>query len=125
MIEYWIQKSDYSSQDRKAESVDDVIRAFHEFDWASELNSFVEEDDSKNCPAGLGVWFNGDLLHICPNDKNSVFFNFHHKTHKKLFGLFPYVKNKVHYARKYDVSGVGNLIKSHMAGNVEGICAIR
>ena len=125
MIEYWIQKSDYSSQEWKTSSINDVIKVFKEFDWESELNSFAEEDDSNNCPPGLGVMFNGALLHICPNDKDHVFFNFHYKALKKRLWLFPYLKNETHYVSNYGASMVEHLIKLHMAGDIQGICAIR
>jgi len=100
-MNYWIQKHDYSSFEVKDASLNDVVEIFESFDWEMELQSYQANNNEKNCPAGIGINLHGCLLHICPIDKDIVFFNFHHRYEDKLFGMFSRAKEDIHYVAKF------------------------
>lgn len=117
MFNYWIQKHDYSSIEETDVSEIDTINAFKNFDWENELKSF--EDDpalEKDCPAGIGIHNgfgqnkNAILLHICPKDKDSVFFNFYYPQKRKFIGIFPYTEEKKYYLESYPLEKLPELI---------------
>ena len=124
MIKYWIQKSDYSSEEWDNVSKIDILEAFRSFDWAAELDKFDIDDHENNCPCGIGIDINEVLLHICPNDKESVFINYHYVKHGKILGLIPSTKNAIHYVEQIPISMVESLINSHFSGKKEDILSI-
>ena len=103
-MNYWIQKHDYSSFEVNDASLSDVVEKFDSFDWELELKSYEANNNEKNCPAGIGINDHGCLLHICPIDKNLLFFNFHHRYEEKLLGLFPRSKENIHYVAEFPSS---------------------
>ena len=128
MFSYWIQKHDYSSIEETDVSENEVIDAFKTFDWENELKSF--EDDptlEKDCPAGIGIHNgfgqnkNAVLLHICPKDKDSVFFNFHYLQKKKFIGIFPYTAEETYYLENYPLEKVHELIHAVFNDNYDHI----
>lgn len=128
MFSYWIQKHDYSSIEETDVSVNEAIDAFKSFDWGNELKS-IEDDPKleKDCPAGIGI-HNGFgqnkkavLLHICPKDKDSVFFNFHYPLKKKFMGIFPYISDKIYYLESYPIEKVQELIHAVFNNNYDHI----
>jgi len=124
MINYWIQKSDYSSEEWKNVEQVEIVEAFSSFSWAAELGRFDVDDQDNNCPAGIGIDINDVLLHICPNDKESVFFNYHYAKDVKILGLIPSTKKAIHYVERIPVSMVESLINLHVSGKKEEILAI-
>lgn len=79
-FDYWIQRHDYSSDEKIGISVGEAIQAFTEFDWAGELAKFDISEQDKNCPPGMGIHngFNRSqsdavLLHMCPIHTSQMF----------------------------------------------------
>ena len=128
MFSYWIQKHDYSSIEETDVSENDTVNAFKAFNWENELKSF--EDDpalGKDCPAGIGIHNgfgqnkNAVLLHICPKDQDSVFFNFHYPHKKKFIGIFPYTSEETYYFESYPLEKVQELIHAVFNNNYDHI----
>lgn len=122
-MKYWIQKHDFSADDFEAKSIEEIIEAFENFDWAKELASVSDEGD-KNCPPGLGVRTSDCILHICPVDKTTVFFNYTYTVAGKILGLFNRIKDQTHYVPKYPVNEVPNLLRLYATSRQNEILAI-
>ena len=113
-MEVWIQKHDYASINLDCKNTKEIIAEFLNFSWEDELSSFAEDNELKNCPPGMGINANGNLLHLCPNDKENLFLNYHHSSTVKVLGLFPKEKKEIHSASNFPVSQAQELIKMHM-----------
>jgi len=117
MLSCWIQKHDYSSIEETNVSENGTINAFKNFDRENELKSFEDDPElGKDCPPRIGI-HNGFgqnkntlLLHICPKDKDSVFFNFHYPIKKKFLGLFTYSTEAIKYTESFQFEKVPGLI---------------
>jgi hypothetical protein len=125
---YWIQRYDFSSQEYKNVSAEKAINAFNEFDWDTELSHQNKSDESESCPSGIGIHNgygeakpNQSLLHICPIDKNNVFFNLHYPVSKKLLGFIPYVKEEIYYAKNVPKIIIPELIRLFFRKNYREI----
>lgn len=125
MINYWIQKTDYSSFEKNDVDADLLLAAFNQYDWSAELIAFNESDESNNCPAGMGINIDGALLHVCPNDKDSLFFNYHYVVEGKWLGLIPFRKPSIHYVKNYNIKDVEKLLMAHINGEKEKILSIK
>jgi hypothetical protein len=128
MFSFWIQKHDYSSIEKADVSENEAINAFKNFDWENELKSFADDPAlGKDCPAGIGIHNgfgqnkNAVLIHICPKDKDSVFFNFHYHKKRKFIGLFPYFTEEIKYAESFQFENVPELIHAAFNGNYDYI----
>ena len=122
-MKYWIQKHDYSADDFDVNTVEEIIEAFKCFDWSNEIRSLADETD-KNCPPGLGINSQDQLLHICPVDEEFVFFNYHYKENGKILGLFNTIKNRTHYVAKYPIKEISSLLTLYAVSNQSAILAI-
>ncbi len=118
MTGYWIQRHDYSAEDVSESSFEQTIKAFNNFDWELELSQFKENVEGKDCPPGIGVTNGkpldekgGFLLHICPIDKNRVFFSFHFQKPSSFFGISMGTSAEVHHVDEYPRSEASSLIK--------------
>lgn len=132
MPEYWIQLHDYSSKTYENVSAHQAKRAFHTFDWNSELDKFDEDDPDRNCPPGIGVGNGlpldqpgGILLHVCPVDDYSVFLSIHCTREVRFLGLFPRVKQMVNYIDPYERSQVDPLIDWVFSGDYRRLLAVK
>ena len=117
MFNYWIQRHDYSSAEVTKVSVNETINAFLKFDWGHELKSIVNDPtQEKDCPPGIGIHNgfgkrkNAMLLHICPIDTASVFFNFHYPQKLKFLGIFNYRIESTKYVEFYSFAKVPEII---------------
>ena len=129
MVGYWVQRHDYAmAVEAENVTVRQAIEAFQGFDWQAELASFDEQDETRNCPPGIGLnngFFegrpDGSFLHICPNDGETVFFNFDYRQPRKIFGLFASTKEHRHYVETFPVDRVPELIGWFFEGGIEKI----
>lgn len=132
-MKYWIQRHDYSAQDFPEATADEAAAAFSGFDWAGELAAAGPEQ-GRDCPPGIG-FHNGFgeaanpdpmLLHICPNDADSVLFHFHHDRHETrwLFGLLKGTAERIHTVQDYPTRRVPDLIRLFFKGRTDEILAI-
>lgn len=128
---YWIQRYDYSSKEFKNISLKQAIMAFNDYDWEKELSSFQEGSGGKDCPPGIGIHNDydgvkkrGKLLHICPNDKAGVFFNFHYFTYERSLFILKSKKENIHYVKDYPKNRVPELIKLFFDNKIHKILDI-
>ncbi len=131
MFSLWIQKHDYSTEDTENVSLNQAISAFNDFDWESELKSITDTpENDEDCSPGIGYHngfgsnSDGMLLHICPIDADTIFFNFHYPMFRKFLGLVPYRIKKVHYVATYPRNKVEALIRYLFNGQIERILNI-
>ena len=125
---YWIQKTDYSAEEFQVSSKEQAINDFLKYDWQTELKKYNESDDSLNCSTGFGL-HDGlkdgtnftTLLHICPIDKNQVFFNLHYQVENKFLGIFKYKSNEIFYKNEVSYNDVIKIIGLFYDSNVESI----
>ena len=70
----WIQYADSSTLDVKANTADEAIKAFKDFDWKKEREKQkkIGPDDSIDPGFGCGVWGEERFIHIIPKDNNNV-----------------------------------------------------
>lgn len=73
-----------------------------QFQGQTQMFSFIHN--------GFGRNKNAVLLHICPKDKEAVFFNFHYPKKKKFIGIFPYTSEETYYLESYPLEKVHELI---------------
>ena len=132
MIGYWIQRHDYSADDVSDSSLEQTMKAFNDFDWDLELSQFNENIEGKDCPPGIGInngiplnEKRGFLLHICPIDKQKIFFNFHYQKPSSIFGIRIGTSSEVYNVAEYPKSEVPNLIKQFYAGKYNQILEIK
>ncbi|MEM7221648.1 MAG: hypothetical protein AAF495_01630 [Pseudomonadota bacterium] len=130
MFSYWIQCHDYGSEDFGAVSLNGAIEAFESFDWARVLALFDEDDDARNCPPGMGLhdgFGSGNpetrLLHLCPIDEQSLFFNLHYPRKRKWLGFIPTKSQEIHYANPYPRRQVPLLIRQFAEDDLAAIIA--
>ena len=114
---YWIQKHDYSLEEFNNVTINQTIKAFIDYDWRSELASYIERSGDKDCPPGIGIHdgfddtnIKGELLHICPYNETEVFFNYHYYTSEKILIFFKTNKDNIHYVKSYSKVKVPELI---------------
>ncbi|MDB4444228.1 hypothetical protein N9174_02700 [bacterium] len=131
MFSYWLQKHDYESEETENVSLNQAISAFNDFDWDGELNANTDKpENGGDCPPGIGYHngfgskSDGMLLHICPIDSETIFFNFHYSVSKRFLGLVPYRADKIHYVARYRRNKVDELIRYLFSGNIESILNI-
>ena len=125
---YWIQKHDFSAEDFSDVTVQEAIEAYVRFDWQRELAAYDENAEDRSCPPGIGFHngFDGNnpeamLLHICPKDAATVFFNFHRRSQKRILGLWRTTSDDVRYAESVAGALVPDLIRSFFALDQEPI----
>lgn len=131
MIGYWIQKHDYSSESVDESSLSDTLKAYSEFKWDLEIAKKQDDVEGKNCPPGIGIT-NGKslrdkesfLLHICPFNEESIFFNFHSHQPGTFLGISLGLKPDVHYVEMFPRNRVNELIKYVYAGDFDAILSI-
>ena len=129
MVDYWIQRHDYeTAEEGGSVSSRQAVELFQGFDWPVEFAAYDEANDARNCPPGIGLDDgyaegrpDGRLLHICPNDGDTVFFNFHYSRERKLWGLFPSLSKEIHYVNSLPVARVPELIEWFFEGMNEMI----
>ena len=119
---YWIQKHDYSAEDTSDVTVEQAVAAYLEFDWRPELAAYDETDEGRNCPPGIGIHNGYDgsnpeamLLHICPRDETTVFFNFHRRSQSRFLGLWQTSSEDTDYAERVASALVPDLIRALFA----------
>ncbi len=125
MINYWIQKTDYSCIEKNDVSANSLLTAFNQYDWDAELQAYDEGDESKSCFAGMGISVDGVLLHICPSDKKSLFFIYYYLVEGKWLGFIPFRKSSTHHVKNYKIRDVEKLIMAHINGEKEKILSIK
>lgn len=67
MIEYWIQRADFSVSNRTAASASELVKVLRAHDWAREvaLRRELESNNRESCPPGMGIHASGSrLLHF-------------------------------------------------------------
>lgn len=134
MYSYWIEKHDYSmAAEAKDVSLRDALEAFESYDWDSELTAFDRNDPHGNCPPGIGYHDGYDgktpgtmLLHICPRDGQTVFFNLIHsvKIEKRLLGLLNNVEQEEHCVADFPRQRVPELVRWFLTGRTDWILDI-
>ena len=74
MANVWIQSADFSVAELGDLERDDATRAFETHDWASErgLQSALEARGAELCPPGMGFVLDRHILHVCPQDNESI-----------------------------------------------------
>ena len=100
---YWIQSSDFSSEEFPASVAHEIERALKAHDWATERDRQValQNSGAEECPAGLGVNHeDGRILHICPDGAGSCMMHYSFFETEKMLGLIP--------RRKYDAGSLEN-----------------
>lgn len=123
---YWIQKTDYSTEEFPVSSKQQAINGFLNYDWKKELQKYDESNGNLNCPAGYGL-HNGNkdgssfttLLHICPIDEKQAFFNLHYNVEYKLFSIFKFKANKIMYKDKISFGDAAKVIELLYDSNIE------
>ena len=131
MYSYWIQKHDYSSLTRDQANLDQTIAAYNNFDWQAEIDNGSKEE-GKDCPPGMGInngiplnQIGGCLLHICPVNNSSVFFNFHYRIEDKFLLVFSSTKQVIHYVPEYSSADIEALIRLFFSGKYGKIVDIQ
>ncbi len=123
MTDYWIQKSDFSSDEVKNSARRDIHDAFDKFDWNAELKEF-DKIEENGCPPGFGVIQNGKILHICPKDLKEVYFFYHYTKRSKFLGLISHKSEEVHMVTYYEFKNVHKLIDIFLDGKENEILDI-
>ena len=111
MINYDIQKNDFSIIEIKNVSLEQVLSAFDDINWEYELSLVNENDDEKNCPPCIYIHHEDSMLHIVPYDENNFFFIFNYSYKTKTFGIFPSTKNEYHQVDQYKLEDIHSLIE--------------
>ncbi len=124
MVKYWIQHSDFQSEELGDISPKDAIRAFQNHDWNDEKAKFKEMEKlgKENCPPGMG--FNADgvgILHVCPGENGKALCFFHEHRQIKIFGILPWTLNRNYELRDVPASAIPDLITALFEGNLDKI----
>ncbi len=76
MIDYWIQRADFSASNHTASSAEELVEVLRTHDWAEEITFCreIESNGQDSCPPGLGITLpGGRLLHFYfPNEETGV-----------------------------------------------------
>lgn len=128
---YWIQKTDYTTEEEELSGLEEALAIYRDTDWATLVADYDEDDGEKNCPPGIGFHNGFDegnrdagLLHICPYDDKTVYFNFNYPVDRKFLWLFT-VKGLEFYERdNLPVDRVEELIRLFFTGDYEAILKI-
>ena len=85
----WIQKHDFSADERDNVEIDDALACFKGFDWDAEI--LKEEANAKGiegCPPGMGLVSDDKrILHLVPRSRGAEV-HYHSERKKKFLGLF-------------------------------------
>jgi len=114
----WIQKADYTVDERNDVTLEQALEMFSEFDWKSELARVEHDSDGKlDCPPGIGISNSMNLtrpgsrlLHICPNDEATCFINHHVTSPRRLLWVLP-AWQAVKDHRDFPMSKAADLIR--------------
>ena len=91
MTKCWLQRADFSADEREVEHADLAYGWFRDIDWPGELEFMqkLEESGVESCPPGLGVIRDdGAILHLCPNGAGIMSAEVHGTSRLWLFQLF-------------------------------------
>jgi hypothetical protein len=89
-LNIWIQKHDFSDDERDNVEIDDALASYKGFDWDAEILK-EEEANAKGiegCPPGMGLVSDDNrILHLVPKSRGAeVYYDSYRK--KKFLGLF-------------------------------------
>ena len=116
MIKVWLQKHDFTSSEDKEVSFFEFFQEFERLNLKVELSRF-EEGNDKHCSPGMGIMFEGSILHIMPKDTNVVRVFYDYPKQKKLFGLLVYTKPSMHHIENFLLKDLKKLITIYLNGN--------
>ena len=93
----WIQKADYTADERDDVTLDEALRMFAECAWPAELaNVDIDSGGKRDCTPGIGISNSMDLrkpasrlIHICPNDESTCFINHHVTSPRRTLWILP------------------------------------
>ena len=124
-MKIWIQRHDYSSDEKDCFDVDQAKHALASFDWKSELTK-RDQPDIESCDPGLGlVKDDGSILHICPQNDESCYVHYHYTVTSKLFGFIPKKSQQSHFIEACSIEKAKELIQQHFEGNRDQILATK
>lgn len=121
MATAWVQHFDFSATELGTLSERALIKAFEEVDWQNELSKVDAKSDHNSCPPGFGINKGPNILHLCPQDKTTLFFHLHFETSKKFLFLIPFTQKRSHDVDTYPIRKAPWLISQFMAGSYEAI----
>jgi|MudIll2142460700_1097286.scaffolds.fasta_scaffold199633_1 hypothetical protein len=127
-MKYWIQHSNFKSDEYEDISCSEAISIFKKHNWSheAEILKQLEQEGKENCPFGIGfVSDEMGILHICPNsDKNATCF-FHQNIVDKFLGFIPITKQKTYDALNIPLQRIPNMIEDFFNKKVENLKRIK
>ena len=124
MATAWVQKHDFSAVELGELSKAELFAAFDKVDWRAELSRYNEDDPKACCAPGFGIILGANILHMCPNDANTMFFNLHYETETRFLFFIPMKRKKTHYVESYPLIHAHKLISHFMASDLRSIIGL-
>lgn len=125
----WIQKVDYSLEERELSSLEEILSFYRALDWEALSEGYVESDENRNCPPGVGFDngskkgnLEGGLLHISLEDGGTFYFNLQYPVGVKRHFFF-FKRSELEFFEKegFPAERVEELIKLFFAGDYKEI----
>jgi hypothetical protein len=121
MMNVWIQRHDFSSEERDDLSLKDAERILRDFDWLSEREKQSRSVDG-GCDPGLGlVRQDGRILHICPGPDDRCYLHYHYPETRKILGFIPVTRQGDHFIPDYSLDEATELMALHFDGQQDEI----
>ena len=92
MIDYWIQRADFSLEDHYDSEPAEIMNALVNIDWDALIAERIElQNQGEICGyPGLGIVFgNGEIIHLLEPENSPYKGLFHYYTERKILGVFP------------------------------------
>jgi hypothetical protein len=89
-MQYWIQRADFSTEEKEASGVTELQRAFRSRSWSGELELEKSRHAAgeESCPPAFGIVpGDGRILRLCPSP-TELLVHYHYPETKRVLGLF-------------------------------------
>lgn len=124
----WIQKSDYSVDERDNVSAEETVRMFENVDWLAELrHRDLNSEGKRDCAPGIIVTNSMNLtkpgsrhIHISPVDERMCHVNHETTSQHRFLGILPPLQFEKNY-RDFPLSEVPKLLRLFFDGREEEI----
>ena len=117
----WIQKHDFSADERDNVEIDDALASYKGFDWDAEILK-EEEANAKGiecCPPGMGLISDDErILRLVPTSRGAEV-DYHSVRKKKILGLFELSSQGSTFVIDFPDAEIKEAVRLHYEGENE------